>query len=259
MMKVSENGVDLITKWEGFRSKAYLDVAGVWTIGYGHTKGVQNGDTITKTQAKKWLTSEIERHVAKIFDYVKVDLTQGQFDALASFHYNLGANILKGTTLLTYINQQNWKAVAEEMKKFNRAGGRVVKGLVNRRNEEAQYFLDHSPKPTTSKNQSSTKKTPTYTVKKGDTLSKIAKDQHTTVDTLLKLNTDIKDKNKIEVGQKINLPASKQTKTVTVQKGDTLSSIAFDHGLTLAELLNLNPSKKKNPDLIYLKEKIRIE
>lgn len=262
-MKISNTGVELIAKWEGFRNKAYQDIVGVWTIGYGHTRNVRNGDTITKENAKKLLATEIERHTVKIFDYVKVPLTQGQYDALASFHYNLGANILKGTDLLNEINKQNWINASAEMLRFNKAGGRIVQGLVNRRKEEAQLFLDSSPtsKKTLPAKAPAKSTNKTHKVKSGDTLSKIAKNNNTTIAKLMELNSFIKDKDVIEIGQVIKLPSTTTTskKYVEVKKNDTLSGIAFKNGLTLNALLELNPSKKKDPDKIYLKEKIRIE
>ena len=261
-MKISKSGIDLIAKWEGFRSNAYLDVVGVWTIGYGHTKGVRPGDTITKTEAKKWLESEIERHVAKFDTYIKVPLTQGQFDALASFHYNLGANILKGTGLLDAINKQDWESASKQMLLYNKGGGRIIQGLVNRRKEESELFLKSSPTKETPKKESPQKApatnspSNTYKVKNGDTLGEIAKKYKTTVKKLTELN-NIDNPNLIQVGQTIKLPKTEKFKTV--KKGDTLGKIAKSSNLSLAELLKLNPSKKKNPDLINVGEKIRIE
>lgn len=145
-MKVSNNAVNLIIKYEGFRNKAYLDPAGKWTIGYGTTRyeygaPVKEGDTITKTRAKAILKQQIDEHASTIEKYVTVKLNQNQYDALASFQYNLGAHILPGTKLLEYINSKNWVAAAEQMKLFVNRGSSFELGLRNRREEEASLFL----------------------------------------------------------------------------------------------------------------------
>lgn len=253
-MKVSKQGIDLIAKWEGFRSNAYQDIVGVWTIGYGHTKGVKKGDKITKKDATELLEKEIEKHTSKIFDYVKVKLTQGQFDALASFHYNLGANILKGTTLLNTLNDKDWKESARQMKRFNKAGGKVVRGLVNRREEEAQLFLESSPHKKDEEKE--VKTSSKYRVKAGDNLSKIAKRNGTTVKKLMSMNPSIKNANLIYPNQLIVIPSKEAI--YTIQKGDTLSEVAYDFNLTLAKLLEMNPHKKKNPNLVAVGEKIKV-
>lgn len=148
-MKVSNKGLDLIMKYEGFRSKAYLCPAKVWTIGYGTTKyangtKVKAGDVISKETAKQLLFKQVEQHASTIPTYVKVELNQNQFDALASFQYNLGKHILKGSKLLKLINDKKWTEAAEIMKLYNKAGGKVLMGLVKRRNDEASLFLSKS-------------------------------------------------------------------------------------------------------------------
>ncbi len=140
-MKISQDGRNLIKKWEGLRLTAYQDSVGVWTIGYGHTKGVYAGMTITENQANAFLDEDIKSHAAGIFNYVTVQLTQGQFDALVSFHFNLGPAILAGSQLLVYLNSRQWQAAANEMKKYVYAGGQILQGLVNRRNDEVALFL----------------------------------------------------------------------------------------------------------------------
>lgn len=162
-MKTSNEGVALIAKWEGFRSKAYLDVANIPTIGYGTInynygipgaprKPVKMGDTISEISARELLIRQVDAHASTIYLYIKIQLTQSQFDALSSFQYNLGAHILKdsGATLAKHINNRDFEKAAVEMKKFNKA--RVngvlqeVKGLTNRRNEEAAMLLKKSEK-----------------------------------------------------------------------------------------------------------------
>lgn len=148
-MKISQTGLNLIAKWEGCYLKAYLDPIGIPTIGYGTTKyengvKVKLGDTITKERALALLQLQAQEHANTIFSYVKVELNQNQYDALASFQYNLGRHILKNSSLLAYINLKQWQKAANEMKLYNKAGGKVLQGLVNRRAEEASLFLKES-------------------------------------------------------------------------------------------------------------------
>ncbi|MGF2120847.1 glycoside hydrolase family protein [Enterococcus casseliflavus] len=143
-MKISQNGRDLIKEFEGLRLTAYQDSVGVWTIGYGHTQGVYSGMTITETQANNLLDQDLQSHASGIFKYITVQLNQNQFDALVSFHFNLGANILQGSTLLSYINSRNWQAAANEMNKYVNAGGQPLEGLIRRRKAESELFLRSS-------------------------------------------------------------------------------------------------------------------
>lgn len=140
-MKISQSGRDLIARFEGLRLEAYQDSVGVWTIGYGHTKGVYPGQVITLEQANAFLDDDLATHASGIFKYVTVKLNQNQFDALVSFHFNLGPDILRNSQLLNYINTQQWQNAASEMKKYVYAGGQLLEGLVNRRNAEAELFL----------------------------------------------------------------------------------------------------------------------
>jgi len=140
-MKISQDGRNLIKKWEGLRLTAYQDSVGKWTIGYGHTKGVYPGMTISESQANTFLDEDIKSHASGIFNYVEVQLTQGQFDALVSFHFNLGEAILVGSQLLVYLNSRQWQAAANEMKKYVYADGEFLQGLLNRRNDEVALFL----------------------------------------------------------------------------------------------------------------------
>ncbi|MFS0878044.1 glycoside hydrolase family protein [Solibacillus isronensis] len=147
-MQVSSAGVDLIKKWEGFRADAYLCPAKVFTIGYGTTKwpngvAVKKGDKITQAEARSLLEQQVNEHASAIFDYVKIDLTQAQFDALASFCYNLGKHILgKDKALTNYINAKDWANVTRVMQLYNKVGGKVSQGLVNRRKDEVALFLN---------------------------------------------------------------------------------------------------------------------
>jgi lysozyme len=139
-MKISNIGIDLIKQFEGCETKAYKCPAGVWTIGYGHIKGVQEGDVITETQAHEMLVEELKEYENYILNAVEVDLNQNQFDAMVSWVYNLGPTNLKSSTLLKELNSKNYNAAAQEITKWNKAGGKVLTGLVRRREAEASLF-----------------------------------------------------------------------------------------------------------------------
>lgn len=143
-MKVSQKGINLVKEFEGCRLNAYLDPVGVWTIGSGHTQGVYGGMTISQAQADTFLYQDLTSHAAGIGKYIAVQLTQNQFDALASFHFNLGVNILLDSDLLVYINSKQWQTAADEMKRYVYGGGQILPGLVRRRNAEVAMFLDFS-------------------------------------------------------------------------------------------------------------------
>ena len=133
-------GFDLIKKWEGLRLEAYLCSAGVPTIGYGHTKGVQLGDVCTEDLANQWLLEDIlEAHKA-IDELVTVPLNDHQFDALTSFVFNLGYGNLRSSTLLRLLNEGKYLEASNQFPRWNKAGGKVVQGLVNRRAEERALF-----------------------------------------------------------------------------------------------------------------------
>jgi lysozyme len=148
-MKVSQNCIDLIKKWEGCKLTAYKCPAGVWTIGIGTTcypdgRRVREGDTITDQQAEGFLVHECEEKAKAVDKLVNVDLHQNQFDALVSFAYNVGIGAFKESTLLRLLNQPNYNEAANQFKEWNKAtvnGQRVVlEGLVNRRKDEEELF-----------------------------------------------------------------------------------------------------------------------
>ena len=139
-MKISQEGLSLIKKFEGCELEAYKCAAGVWTIGYGSTKGVEEGNTITQEEADKLLLDEMEEYEGYINDMVKVDLKQNEFDALVSWVYNLGSSNLSSSTLLQKLNTKEWDDVANQIKRWNKAGGKVLQGLIRRREAEALLF-----------------------------------------------------------------------------------------------------------------------
>lgn len=140
---ISNKCLNLIKQFEGLRLKAYQCQAGVWTIGYGHTEGVTEGQTITQEQADELLAKDVatfERGVLKALPNVK--LTQGQLDALTSFSYNVGLRAFRGSTLREKVaaNPQD-PSIATEFKKWVYVGKTVSKGLTRRRNKEAELYF----------------------------------------------------------------------------------------------------------------------
>lgn len=141
-MKTSKLGIELIKKYEGCELEAYLCPAGVWTIGYGSTKGVSKGDTITKEEAEQVLKNDI-MHEAEVYvdNFVTTKLNQNQYDALVSFTFNLGGGALQKSTLLKKLNKGDYQGAANEFTRWVYAGGKKLNGLVKRRREEKELFL----------------------------------------------------------------------------------------------------------------------
>lgn len=147
-MQISDNGLNLIKKFEGFSSHPYLCPAKVPTIGYGNTfyqdgtKVTLNDKDISESEASKLLEFIANKNFGRFIDIaVKVPLTQNQFDALVSFAYNLGNGNLENSTLLRKLNDGDYDGAANEFEKWNKAGGKVLSGLVKRRLAEKELFL----------------------------------------------------------------------------------------------------------------------
>jgi lysozyme len=153
-MYISKQGLDLIKEFEGLRLKAYLCPAGVWTIGYGHTKGVYPGMVITQELADKFLVDDVWNFEREVESLVHVPVTQGQFDALVSFAFNVGSDIdednvaegLGDSTLLRLLNGGDFVGASGEFRKWNKVRGRdgklrVERGLDLRRSAERSLFL----------------------------------------------------------------------------------------------------------------------
>lgn len=141
-MKISQKGLDLIKSFEGLKLKAYQDVVGVWTVGYGSTgPHVKPGMVITAKQAEDLLRDDVARFEVCIGKQVSVPLSQSQFDALVSFAFNLGCGNLASSTLLKKLNAKDYSGAASEFVKWNRAGGKVLAGLTRRREAEKALFL----------------------------------------------------------------------------------------------------------------------
>ena len=145
-MQTSEKGIALIKQFEGCKLTAYQDSVGVWTIGYGWTqpvdgKPIRAGMTIKQETADRLLKTGLVSYERDVSRLVKVGLTQGQFDALVSFTYNLGSRSLSTSTLLRKLNAGDYAGAADEFLRWNKAGGKVLNGLTRRREAERALFL----------------------------------------------------------------------------------------------------------------------
>jgi len=140
-MKVSNNGINLVKRFEGLELKAYRDSVGILTIGYGHTHAVKAGDIITGEQADAFLREDLQVAELTVNTNVKVKLTQGQFDALVSFVFNLGSGNFVKSTLIKKLNAGDYAGAADEFGKWVNAGGKKLSGLVKRRAAEREVFL----------------------------------------------------------------------------------------------------------------------
>ena len=139
-MNISQEGLSLIKKFEGCEYNAYKCAAGVWTIGYGHTAGVKEGDLVTQQEADKILEEDMKEYEGYINDYVTVDLNQNQFDSLVSWVFNLGPNNLKSSSMLKVLNNGAYEDVPAQIKRWNKANGKTLDGLIRRREAEALLF-----------------------------------------------------------------------------------------------------------------------
>lgn len=143
-MKVSDEGLSLIKHFEGCELKAYRCAANVLTIGYGTTKNVTEDMEITQEEAESLLQEEMHEYEGYINDIVKVPLEQHQFDSMVSWVFNLGSGNLFSSTLLKKLNNSEYDEVPEQIKRWNKASGKVLEGLVKRREAEALLFLGKS-------------------------------------------------------------------------------------------------------------------
>lgn len=140
-MQISREGIDLIKRHEGVKLKAYLCPAGVWTIGYGSTRNVTEGMKITLRQAEELLLRDLSRFEKAVNRMVQVELNQQQYDALVSLVFNIGDGAFARSTLLKRLNAGKYHEAAEQFTRWNKAGGKVLPGLVKRRAEERELFL----------------------------------------------------------------------------------------------------------------------
>lgn len=130
-----------VAGWEGKETTAYLDIGGVPTICYGHTEGVQIGDTATEAECKEQLTEEIQEYWNAVDVIVVKPMEPWQHIAFTSLSYNIGLQAFKNSTLVRYANSGNMPAACLEILRWNKDNGKVVQGLVNRREAEFKICI----------------------------------------------------------------------------------------------------------------------
>lgn len=144
-MKTNQAGVNLIKEFEGFRSKAYKCPAGVWTIFFGHTSAagapeVKPGMTGSKEEGERVLKRDLKQYEDAVSRSIKVELTSNQFSACVSLCYNIGAGNFAKSSVARFCNKKQFKQAADAFALWNKAGGKVLPGLVRRRAAEAALF-----------------------------------------------------------------------------------------------------------------------
>ena len=138
--EISIEGYQLIKDFEGCRLMPYQDIVGVWTDGWGNTHSVVPGVAITQEDADNRLMQHVAVFCADVNAMLTVETTQGQFDALVSFAYNLGQHALRDSSLLGFLNGGDYEQAARQFKRWNKAGGNMVAGLTRRRAAEEALF-----------------------------------------------------------------------------------------------------------------------
>lgn len=136
--------LELIRTLEGLRLEAYQCSAGVWTIGYGHTRGVRKGSKCTLEQAEKWLIEEVAEFRAKVVEILPEGLEDCKVDALTSFAYNVGIEALKTSTLLQIVKEDsNDLRIVKQFSRWKMAGGCIIIGLLRRRRKECEIYFEN--------------------------------------------------------------------------------------------------------------------
>ena len=258
-MRIGTEGIKLIKSFEGCVLSAYKCPAGIWTIGWGHTKDVYEGMTITQEEADSLFLEDVQVYADAVNNYVsKFNFNQNQFDALTSFAYNCGIGSLNSICSLNSIAE-----IAAELPLYCNAYVNGVKtqlaGLVRRRKEELELFLKDITIETSVSCKRVKNADGTYTVRPGDTLGSIADEFGYNYEDLAKWS-NISDANCISVGQIIRfsapVTATNNTNTYTVVAGDNLSSIAAKFNTTVSSICYLN--NISNPNLIYAGQVLKI-
>lgn len=143
-MKLNQAGRELIQEFEGYRSRAYQDSAGVWTIGWGHTATAKPGMTISKAEAEQLFTRDVQRFENCVNEAVSTHITQNQYNALVSFAYNVGCGALRNSTLLRELNAGDYQAASREFLRWNKitvdGQKKELAGLTRRRKAEQKLF-----------------------------------------------------------------------------------------------------------------------
>ena len=140
-MRISDEGIALIKRFEGFSARPYVCPAGIVTIGYGHTKTAVQCSAITEARADGLLRQDVMQAERAIARLIHVPLTQGQFDALVSFSFNLGSGALQRSTLRCVVNREAHVEVPRQLMRWVFASGRKLKGLEKRRAAEAALYI----------------------------------------------------------------------------------------------------------------------
>jgi lysozyme len=157
-MKVSDKCIHMIMHHEGVRNKPYQCPALLWTVGVGHVIDPNHAKVpladrkalpipagwdrvLNNDEIMNILKTDLNRFEQGVLRLIKVTLTQGQFDALVSFSFNVGLGNLQNSTLRMKVNREDYESAAEQFLVWTKAGGKVLKGLVNRRNDEKALYL----------------------------------------------------------------------------------------------------------------------
>lgn len=155
--RIGAAGLALVKSFEGFEPKWYRDPVGIWTIGYGHTDAAGSPKyasskslVLTEASATELLQRDVQKYADTVSSVVKVPLNDNQFDALVSWCYNVGQGAVTKSTLVRKLNAGDYASVPSELAKWNKAGGKALKGLTRRREAEAALFKKAaaSPAPT---------------------------------------------------------------------------------------------------------------
>lgn len=282
-MDISSNGVKFIANYEGLRLKAYKAVPTekYYTIGYGHYGAdVKQNMTITKEEALSMFHNDLKGYVQAVNDAVKVPLNQNQFDALVSLCYNIGKNGLKTSSLVARLNKKDYTGAANEFLLWNKSGGKVYQGLVNRRSSERALFLKGAAKPVQPAEKPSKAN---HLGKFKDTNKGVLSAKASTYATGEKIPSAVKGKTYTVIqakpynhgkssymyllkeimswvkGEDISVKGKKTSSPVThtVKAGDTLSGIAFKYKTTVSALQKKNGIKNANTIRVGQKLKIK--
>lgn len=140
-MKINDRGLAIVKKFEGLELRSYQDSVGVWTIGYGRTKGVKKDQSCTEAQAEAWLREDLAQAEADVTRLITTPLSSNQFSALVSFTFNLGGKNLSTSTLRRLVNARDFAGAANQFLHWAHAGGKLLLGLQRRRQAERELFL----------------------------------------------------------------------------------------------------------------------
>lgn len=158
MREISDDGLELIKRFEAYRADWYQCSANVWTCGFGHAESRRDGTVteddlpegfsvpLSRTAAEELLALDLDGYEHAVNENVRVDLTQSQFDALTSFCYNVGVGAFRGSTLLKKVNAERHEEAAEQFLRWKYVDGEVVEGLVRRREAESELYRGRSEK-----------------------------------------------------------------------------------------------------------------